>query len=132
LLRVLLRWTIRLLVPRQLSKAALAYQHAAREHLASPLQPSAVTELGWYFGERKRLAEGGSVSDDKRFRSDASAFRAPRFQALYRHWQDAPTDALWMAHSNALADALDREFGRVEVVQLSRQYLHLSPLVEVA
>jgi hypothetical protein len=132
LLRVLVRWTIRLLIPRQLSKAALAYQHAAREHLASPLRPSVVTELEWYFGERKGLAEGGSVSDDKRFRSDAIDFREPRFQALYRQWLDTPVDALWMAQSTLLADAIDREFGTVECVQLSRQYLHLSPLVDVA
>jgi len=28
--------------------------------------------------------------------------------------------------------AIDREHGRVECVELSRQYLHLSPLVDVA
>jgi len=32
----------------------------------------------------------------------------------------------------AMADAIDREHGRVECVELSRQYLHLSPLVDVA
>jgi len=31
-----------------------------------------------------------------------------------------------------IADALDRDHGRVECVELSRQYLHLSPLVDVA
>lgn len=61
-----------------------------------------------------------------------SAFLEPRFQAFYRHWQSAPADVLWMAQSPAVADAVDRGFGTVEVVQLSRQYLHLSPLVEVA
>src|SRR6185295_13075040 len=42
LLRVLVRWTIRLLFPRQLSKARLAYQPAAREHLVSLHAPSTV------------------------------------------------------------------------------------------
>ncbi len=42
LLRVLVRWTIRLLLPRKLVKARLAYLHAAREQLATPLHPSIV------------------------------------------------------------------------------------------
>jgi hypothetical protein len=37
-----------------------------------------------------------------------------------------------MAGSPIVADAIDRELGRVECVDLSRQYLHLSPLVDVA
>jgi hypothetical protein len=37
-----------------------------------------------------------------------------------------------MAGSTVVADAIDRELGRVECVELSRQYLHLSPLVDVA
>ena len=37
LLRVLFRWTIRLLFPRPLWKAQLVYQHAAREHLGERL-----------------------------------------------------------------------------------------------
>ena len=52
LLRVLFRWTVRLLLPRQLSKARLAYLHAAREHLATPLHPSVVETLEWLFPER--------------------------------------------------------------------------------
>lgn len=54
LLRVLFRWTVRLLFPRKLWKARLAYQHAAREHLATPLHPSVVETLEWLFPERKR------------------------------------------------------------------------------
>jgi len=37
-----------------------------------------------------------------------------------------------MAGSTIVADAIDRELGGVECVELSRQYLHLSPLVDVA
>jgi hypothetical protein len=37
-----------------------------------------------------------------------------------------------MAGSTTLADAVERDRGRVECVELSRQYLHLSPLVDVA
>ena len=57
LLRVLFRWTVRLLLPRKLVKARLAYLHAAREQLATPLHPSVVETLEWLFPERKRLAE---------------------------------------------------------------------------
>ena len=37
-----------------------------------------------------------------------------------------------MADSRALGVALDRGEGRIECVDLARQYLHLSPLVDVA
>jgi hypothetical protein len=132
LLRVMCQWTVRLLFPRQLSKARLAYQHAAREHLATPLHPSHVAELEWLFPERKRLVESGTPSADERFRRASDAFRAPRFRALYRQWLDDPSSTLWMAQSNVLADAVERGHGQVECVELSRQYLHLSPLVAVA
>ncbi len=132
LLRVMVKWTIRLLIPRQLRKARLAYQHAAREHLAEPLHPSNVETLEWLFPERKRLAEAGSTSADKRYVETAGAFRAPRFQALYRQWLRDPANTLWMAGSRTISDTLERDHGRVECIELSRQYLHLSPLVNVA
>jgi len=132
LLRVLLRWTVRLLFPRQLSKARLAYQHAAREHLATPLPPSIVETLEWLFPERKRLAEAGAGPADERYLNASSAFHAPRFRALYRQWLEDPTNTLWMAGSTIVADNVERGHGQVECVELSRQYLHLSPLVDVA
>ncbi len=66
LLRVLLRWTVRLLLPLQLSKARLSHLHAAREHLATPLEPSTVETLEWLFVERKRLAPRVSAGGAKR------------------------------------------------------------------
>lgn len=132
LLTVLHRWTIRLLVPRQLKRAQLLYQRAAREHLAEPHHPSAVEEMEWYFRERQRRSAGDQPATDRRFERAASAFRAPRFSALYRHWLAQGANALWIARSTQTADALERDHGRVESVKLSRQYLHLSPLVEVA
>ena len=65
LLRVLFRWTVRLLLPRKLVKARLAYLHAAREQLATPLHPSVVETLEWLFPERKRLAEPGAGSAER-------------------------------------------------------------------
>lgn len=132
LLRVLYRWTIRLLFPRPLWKASLVYQHAAREHLAEPLHPANVEVLERLFPERTRLAESGGEPADKGQAPTSNAFNAPRFKALYRQWLEDRSNTLWMAGSNVLADALDRDEGRVECLELSRQYLHLSPLVDVA
>jgi hypothetical protein len=132
LLRVLFRWTVRLLLPRKLVKARLAYLHAAREQLATPLHQSVVETLEWLFPERKRLAEPGAASADARYLKVSSSYRTPVFRALYQQWLDEPRNTLWMAGSTIVADAIDRELGRVECVDLSRQYLHLSPLVDVA
>jgi hypothetical protein len=130
--RLLFRWTIRVLFPRALWKARLVYQHAAREHLATRLEPQNVEVLEWLFPERKRLAEPGAWLADQRYLTLSKQFRAPRFSALYRQWLEDPTNTLWMAGSNTLPDAVDLDHGRVECVELSRQYLHLSPLVDVA
>jgi hypothetical protein len=132
LLRALYEWTIRLLVPRHLAKSALAYQDAAREHLATRLEPSVASELTWFFHERQRLAETGGGSTDRRFRQAAQTFNAPRFSALHRQWLEEGDRVIWRAESNALPDAVELERGRLECAILSRQYLHLSPLVGVA
>ena len=132
LLRVMFRWTIRLLFPRKLGKARLAYQHAAREHLATPLHPSVVETLAWLFPERKRLAEPGAAPASTRYLDASRSFKMPRYRALYRQWMEDPKNTLWMAGSPIVADAIDRGHGQVECVELSRQYLHLSPLVDVA
>jgi hypothetical protein len=94
LLRVLFRWTVRLLLPRQLSKARLAYLHTAREHLATPLHPSVVETLEWLFPERKRLAQPGAAPADARYLDASSAYRTPRYRALYRQWLDDPRNTL--------------------------------------
>lgn len=132
LLRALFHWTIRLLIPKPLARARLPYLHAAREHLATPLDPSVVQTLEWIFPERKRLAEPGAGPADARFLQVSKAYRMPRFRALYQHWLDEPSTALWMAGSAVLADAVELGHGRVECIDLSRQYLHLSPLVAIA
>jgi hypothetical protein len=127
LLRVLFRWTIRLLIPRPLWKARLVYLHAAREHLADRLEPANVEVLERLFPERKRLAETASARGDDHYLTTSKGFGAPRFRALYRQWLEDPANTLWMAGSTVLSDAVEREHGRVECIELSRQYLHLSP-----
>jgi hypothetical protein len=132
LLGHLYRWTIRLLFPRPLARAALAYQHAAREHLAMRLEASTADELAWFFHERRRLADAPSAAPDRRFQDDATAFAAPRFSALYRAWMSEGDPALWVAQSVAVPDAVSRGEGQVECVVLAHQYLHLAPLVGMA
>lgn len=132
LLRALNRWTVRLLIPRPLARARLAYLHAAREHIATPLHPSAFKTLEWLFPERKRLGDAGAGPADARYRDTSKAFHTPRFRALYQHWLDDPMNTLRDALSTTTADAVERGHGQVECVQLSRQYMHLSPLVAVA
>src|SRR5215211_3617436 len=80
MLRVLFRWTVRLLLPRKLVKARLAYLHAAREQLATPLHPSVVETLEWLFPERKRIAERGAAPAESRYLNASSAFRTPRYR----------------------------------------------------
>lgn len=93
LLQVLNRWTVRLLLPRQLAKARLAYLHAAGEHLATPLEPSNVETLEWLFRERKRLGEPGTGPADQRYLKASGAYGTPRFKALYREWLDIDATA---------------------------------------
>jgi hypothetical protein len=59
-------------------------------------------------------------------------YRSPKFRALYRQWLDDPANSIRMAGSPLIADNIERGHGTVECVELSRQYLHLSPLVDVA
>lgn len=56
---------VRVLFPPALWKVRLVYQHAAREHLATRLEPQNVEALEWLFPERKRLAEPGAGPADQ-------------------------------------------------------------------
>ena len=61
----------------------------------------------------------------------AKQFSAPRFKVLYRLWQYG-NDVLWNTSSTLLVEKFDRGLASVEVIVLSRQYLHLTHLVGVA
>jgi hypothetical protein len=119
-------------IPSPFARAVTLFGHAAREQLATPLPPSAVEDLEWFFTERRRRQEELSDLVSERFRNAAMMFRAPQFQALNRAWQQDGNAVLWSARSAVLRDALQRGNGRVEFVPLTRQYCHLSALVGVA
>jgi hypothetical protein len=59
-------------------------------------------------------------------------FGAARFKALYRWWLVRGDSAIWAAQSPVLRDAIAYGEGRLECVELSRQYLQLTSLVGVA
>ena len=132
LLRPLLGWTIRVLMPAPFADAIRVFGHAARETLAAPLEPATAEGLQWFFRERQRRQESPLQAPDDRFRSAAVAYRAPRFRALFRMWQQEGDAAVWAAQSVVLRDALQRGEGRVEFIKLTHQYFHLSSLVGVA
>ncbi len=128
LLRALPAWTIRLLVPQHLAKATGAYTTAFLEQLAMPLRPETRDELGWYFGARR----AGVSTRDSRFLRATEAFGAPRFQALYRVWQERGDPAVLATASPSLADAIARGVGQLECRVLAHRYRHLSPLLATA
>jgi hypothetical protein len=131
-LRGLYHWTVRVLVPAPCAHAIRVFGHAARETLATPIAPATAEGLQWFFRERQRRQDCPSQPPDERFRSAAMAYRAPRFRALFRIWQQEGDGAISAAQSFVLRDALQRGEGRVEFVKLTHQYCHLSSLVGVA
>jgi hypothetical protein len=132
LLSKLTRWTIRLLFPKPLVRAQRGYLHAAREHLMGTTRGRNVSMIERMFRDRMRQTQPNPGPSYTEYQEDGRAFSGSRFQALYRQWLVDPERTLWMADSHILADAIERGLGRVECVELRRQYLHLSPLVDVA
>jgi hypothetical protein len=129
LLRALPEWTIRLFAPTSLRNAMPMYLHAVREECASPLTPAVVEELQWYFRLRRDLEATAAARSDMRFRRATARFRAPRFRALHRAWEQQGDTVLWATQSHVLRDKLARGVAQVEAVELAHQYLHLSGLV---
>jgi hypothetical protein len=128
LLRALRVWTIRLLVPRQYARAMGMYHAAFREQLAMPLRPMNLDDLRWYFHARRTR----TYDSDERFDQAARAFGAPRFRVLYRAWLERGDPVLDATLSPVLADKIERRAGQLECHVLTRQYLHLMPLVGTA
>ncbi|HWK11529.1 MAG TPA: hypothetical protein VNR64_15810 [Vicinamibacterales bacterium] len=129
LLRTLKRWTVRMLVPKHLARVARRYHAAFREQLATPLRPSNVEDLRWYFRSRR---DGGREIDPERFDQAVRAFAAPRFRVLYRGWVERGEPVLDATLSTVVADKLERGFGQVEWRVLPHDYAQLLPLVGTA
>lgn len=131
LLRTLPEWTIRLLIPRRFRKAATLYRYAVRDELATPLEPSTVEELTWFFQARDGQ-DRTPRPPDLDLATATRKFGVARFRALHRAWQREGMPALWAAQSAVLRDQLRDGRARIEFVELPHQYLQLTSLVGVA
>jgi hypothetical protein len=130
LLDVARSWTLQLVFPQQLRRATDAYQTAAREELASPLDAQTTHDLSRYFFHRRRGTDPSTLPDVLRhFLNECRRlFAGPRFVHLYRRWLSEEAAALTPV-SPAIANALAIGQARVECVVLPHTYEHLSPLV---
>jgi hypothetical protein len=132
LLHALGQWTIRVLFPCSDRYIANSFAAAAHEQFAKPLRTSEVDELRWLFRQRQAAASNTADADSTRLAAASKAFRAPRFQAIYRRWLEAGDRALWLAQSPAFLDALERGDARIESLSLPHSYMHLSSLIGTA
>lgn len=129
LLKAVDEWTIRVLMRRRLRRAATLYRYAVRDAFMMPLEPCEVRELDWYFRARRGEIVCPSADLDLNVATAARKYGAARFEALYRVWLERGEQALWAMQLPLLRDNIQRGWGRVEFVQLARQYLQLTPLI---
>jgi hypothetical protein len=132
LLRALPEWTVRLLFFKRVGALGASFGEAFRAELASPLSPTVISELRWYF-EQCRVAAGNRarLPPDARFRRIEQAFDAPRYRMLYRRWLEDGDRTLNAVESGAIAEKLEHGAGRLEYVALPHSYRHLTPLVSL-
>ena len=97
-----------------------------------PLTPGQVDELDWFFRARQGLATDPAPDPDLDLAACARKYGAARFRALHRRWEREGIHALWSAQSVSTRDQLQLGRGRIELADLSHQYLQLTPLVGVA
>jgi hypothetical protein len=132
LLKWLYEWTVRILIPRRFRKAAALYRYAVRDVVMTHLTPMQLEELDWYFRLRRGHLVCPSPDPDLTLTSAARKFGSARFEALHRMWEREGDAALRAVQHPKLRDQIERGDGRVEFVELSRQYLQLTPLIGVA
>jgi hypothetical protein len=131
LMRLLLRWTLRVFVPRKFEKAIPAFKHALNEEFTRPLRPRDGEELLWLFRQRREAARPAFVPDT-RYLEAVKQFSAPRFGVLEKVWRLHGDDVIWNVYSTGIKDQFEIDRASVEFTVISRQYLHLAHLVGVA
>jgi hypothetical protein len=129
LLKAVSEWTIRVLIPRRLRRAATLYRYAVRDTFMMPLDTCQVRELDWYFRARRGEFVCPSRVPDLTIAKASEKYHAARFEALYRVWRQYGNEALDAMRVPLLRDYLQRGWARVEFVELRHQYLQLTPLV---
>jgi hypothetical protein len=129
LLKALHEWTIRVLMPRRVRRAAALYRYAVRDTFLTLLNSRQVEELDWYFRARRGELVCPSPDRNLTVASAAQTYSAARFQALYRVWLQRGYDTLGAMQIPLVRDDIQRGWGRFEFVPLPHQYLRLTPLV---
>ncbi|MGD9902803.1 MAG: hypothetical protein AB7U83_04980 [Vicinamibacterales bacterium] len=132
LLRALPEWELRLVLPRHLAQAVTRCKRVAQEELTRPLRLDAIWELHAYFEARRRVEYGATPADPVAYERQRREYRAPRFFALYRSWLQEGDAILEAQASSALADAVDRDRGRITSVVLPYPYQHLEQVAGTA
>ena len=130
LLRSVPAWTLRVVVPPWPQRLGERYANAVTEELTATVRPALMTAVRRHFDERRKVAETGwAPCDPEHFDQADQAFKAPRFQRLYRRWL-TDGDCVFDLAAEGLKHALDSGVGRVEALLLPHQYRHLAPLVK--
>jgi hypothetical protein len=131
LMRSLLRWILRVFVPRKFETAIPAFRHALNEEFKRPLRPSDGEELLWFFRQRREATSQPAFLHDARYLEAAKQFSA-RFAVLEKVWRLHGDDVIWNTYSKGIEDQFDIGRAAVEFTVIQRQYLHLAHLVGVA
>ena len=122
-------WTIRVLLPRRLRKAAALYRYAVRDAFMNRLTLSDIEELDWHFRARRGELVCPGRERDFDLAKMVRKYSASRFEALYRVWRERGDRAFWPVQSTLVRDQLLRGQARIEFAELPHQYLQLTPLV---
>lgn len=97
-----------------------------------PVDSTTAEQLQAYFRRRQQTRGHFTEPADEDLEKAFRKFGAARFKALYRSWLLRGDPVIWAAQSPGLRDAIAYGEGRLECVELSRQYLRLTSLVGVA
>jgi hypothetical protein len=126
------KWTLHVVIPRQLQTARTLIEDAVRQEFANPL-PQFAKDIVWYFQERRCRTRGQVAEDDaERYDESRVAFGALRYQALYTRWLKHGDAALELISSTAAAAAIESGAGRVEYHVIPFSYRHLSPVLDAS
>lgn len=129
LLRSVPTWTLRIVVPSWPIGLEKSYLKVANTELSQVLSPKYVDVLRAYFEQRRAALTVDARPQSADYDRARRAFRAERFDVLYRRWLTEGDAVLEAASSPHLGQALKDGRGRIESVVLPHQYRHLSLLV---
>ena len=129
LFAVLPAWVVQVVCLPHGKGVAELYEQEAR-HALQPVSSRAASGLRWYFKLHRAHAEGAPLGgEEQEYYESRYAFGGLQFQVLYRRWLIEGDRVLEGISSDAIAEALKRDTGKVECHVLPFAYRHLSPLV---